>query len=326
VKNFVIAFLFLATSGSVAHAQTGTPTVLRIDIDNFVQYQEDTSDISAYATNQSITPVANPPRNFAFAVAIGDVVSVNGQPASGTVLIHLRNTFLRTTAATGQAIADTTRNSLRHTTIEILASDGTPVGTIMGAGLLPFAAPPGAPSDVIQGNDAIVGGTGAFWGARGTLGQAAATVPSRTASITEDPANRRRNGGGRLRWVLYLIPHFQPQVLSVTHSNDFTVVTTSRPATAGENLSLFATDLGPTRPALDPGQTFPSNPPALANSPVQVTVNGRPAQVLAAVGFPGTANGYQVNFRLPPDTARGEAIVQLGVAWIAAPPLRISVQ
>jgi uncharacterized protein (TIGR03437 family) len=56
---------------------------------------------------------------------------------------------------------------------------------------------------------------------------------------------------------------------------------------------------------------------ASVNSPVQVTVNGRPAEVLAAVGYPGTADGYQVNFRLPPDTAKGVAAVQLSAAWIA---------
>lgn len=41
---------------------------------------------------------------------------------------------------------------------------------------------------------------------------------------------------------------------AVTHSNDFTLVTASRPATAGEVLALFATGLGATLPAVAPGQ------------------------------------------------------------------------
>ena len=53
------------------------------------------------------------------------------------------------------------------------------------------------------------------------------------------------------------------------------------------------------------GQPFPSSPLASVNSPVEVTVNGKPAEVLSAVGYPGAVDGYQVNFRVPPDTAKG---------------------
>lgn len=52
-------------------------------------------------------------------------------------------------------------------------------------------------------------------------------------------------------------------------------------------LSLFATGVGPTRASLTPGQPFPSSPLAVVNSPIDVTVNGKSAEVLAAVGYPG---------------------------------------
>ena len=113
---------------------------------------------------------------------------------------------------------------------------------------------------------------------------------------------------------------------AVTHSNDFSLVSASKPATAGEVLSLFATGLGPTRPGLVPGQPFPSSPLAVVNSPVEVTVNGRDAEVLGAVGFPGAVDGYQVNFRVPPDTAKGSAAIQVSAAWIAGAPVSILVQ
>jgi hypothetical protein len=45
-------------------------------------------------------------------------------------------------------------------------------------------------------------------------------------------------------------------------------------------LSIFATGLGQTNPGVDPGQSFPSSPPATVNSPVEVMVNGKPAEVL----------------------------------------------
>ncbi|MBI3683877.1 MAG: hypothetical protein HY235_26175 [Acidobacteria bacterium] len=40
------------------------------------------------------------------------------------------------------------------------------------------------------------------------------------------------------------------------------------------NLSLIATNLGPTRPGVDPGQPFPASPRQIVNSPLEVTVNG----------------------------------------------------
>jgi uncharacterized protein (TIGR03437 family) len=74
------------------------------------------------------------------------------------------------------------------------------------------------------------------------------------------------------------------------------------------------------------GQTFPSNPPASVNSPVQVMVNGNPAEVIGAVGYPGVVDGYQINFRLPSDAAKGLAGVQVTAAWISSSPVTISVQ
>ena len=124
----------------------------------------------------------------------------------------------------------------------------------------------------------------------------------------------------------------RPEIVStasgpaVAHSSDFSLVTAAKPARLGEILSLLATGLGPTRPGVDPGKPFPTNPLAAVNSPVEVTVNGKPAEVLAAVGYPGTVDSYQVNFRIPTDTARGSATIQLSAAWIAGPEVRIAVQ
>jgi uncharacterized protein (TIGR03437 family) len=150
--------------------------------------------------------------------------------------------------------------------------------------------------------------------------------------MAEDPANRRTNGGGTIRFFLHVIPMAAPQIATtaggpaVTHSGDFTLVTASKPAAAGEVLSLFATGLGPTSPGVDPGQPFPSSPAAAVNSPVDVTVNGKPAEVLGAVGYPGAVDGYQVNFRVPPDTGKGLAAIQVSAAWVAGTAVNITVQ
>ena len=181
----------------------------------------------------------------------------------------------------------------------------------------------------------ITGGTGAFLGARGQMSVAAAApgvVTQRNASITEDPANRQRNGGGTVRWIAHVIPMARPEVTmlpsgpAITHSSDFSLVTASKPATAGEILSLFTRGLGPVSPGVEPGQPFPSSPLANVNSPVEVTVNGKAAEVLSAVGYPGAVDGYQVNFRVPPDTARGPATIQVTAAWVSGTPVSIPMQ
>lgn len=157
-------------------------------------------------------------------------------------------------------------------------------------------------------------------------------VPERTASITEDPARRRQNGGGRLLTVLYVVPMFRPAVVitaggpGIVHASDFSLVSGSKPAAAGEILSLFATGLGPTRASLTPGQPFPSSPLAVVNSPIEVTVNGKSAEVLAAVGYPGAVDTYQVNFRVPPDIGSGTAAIQITAAWIPGAPVSISIK
>jgi uncharacterized protein (TIGR03437 family) len=125
---------------------------------------------------------------------------------------------------------------------------------------------------------------------------------------------------------------FPPQLVmtpggpAVTHSSDFSLVTASKPAAPGETLSLFVTGLGATRAAIDPGQPFPSSPLAEVISPIQATVNGRPADVIAAVGFPGQVDTYQVNVRIPAGTATGTARLQLTAAWIAGPAVSIPIQ
>ncbi|MDQ2898915.1 MAG: PEP-CTERM sorting domain-containing protein [Acidobacteriota bacterium] len=117
-----------------------------------------------------------------------------------------------------------------------------------------------------------------------------------------------------------------PQVAAVTHSGDFTLVTASKPAMSGEVLSIFAADLGPTRPAVGAGQAFPSSPPVPVDSLVEVRVNGRSAIVFGAVGFPGAMNGYQVNFRVPDNTAKGPASIELSSGSVAGAPVKVMVQ
>ena len=327
VETFAMAVLSMVASCTLGTGQVTRQTILEIDVENFVTYFEDTPDLSKFATGPNMTTAA-PPRNFGFSVQIADIVAVNGQPAMGTLTRNSRALNLTPTANPGQAIADTVRGAVTADTFEILKSDGTPIGTIVSYGLGAGSPAPGAPLSISRGNFAIVGGTGAFLGVRGQSGNSAGSP--RIASVTEDPANRRLIGGTRTRYVLQVIPTFQPQITAVTHSSGFSPVTASHPAVADEILSLFATGLGPTVPVpgVDPGMPCDADggsPPADANSPVAVTVNGEPAEVTAAVGFP-CAGTYQVNFRVPLDAAKGPAAIQVSAAWITGPSVTVPIQ
>ena len=323
-------------------AQVAPPLALmEIETANQVQYVEDISDVSKFANDPSMTiacygssgrpECANQRLTFHAFLVLADIVAVNGQAVKGTAVIRGRRIQATPTPNPGMAIADVARQTIQDMTYEILTVDGRAIGTIMFLGLGLGSSPPGAPPFTPGGNYTIVGGTGAFLGVRG---QATGHVDQnvRLASIAEDPASRHKNGGGAAGLVLQLIPMTRPEIVTtptgpaVTHSSDFTLVAASKPAAAGEILSLFATGLGPTVPAVDPGQPFPSNPLAAVNSPVDVSVNGKSAEVLAAVGFPGVVDGYQVNFRVPADAAKGMATIQVSAAWITGPPVNVPIQ
>jgi hypothetical protein len=308
--------------------------VVQIDIENYAYYYADNPDYSKLAgSQQAVPPVST--KTFSSFIGLADIVRVNGKPAKGTWSIRATTTNYTPNPQPGQVIADTTRNFLVDWIWEIQQADGTPIGTIMATGMGFGPPPPGSPlglSPTAASSMAITGGTGAFLAVRGQAGFSAITTAGRAASVAEDPSIRRTLGGGARSFLLTLIPMSAPQIVAtangpaITHSNDFSLVSASKPATAGEILSLFATGLGPVNPGVDPGQPFPSKPLAAVNSPVQVTVNGKAAEVLGAVGFPGAVDGYQVNFRMPPDTAKGAATVQVSAAWITGPTVSITVQ
>ena len=330
--NFVITVVPLVfVACHLALAQQLPTATLSVDITNQVEYQGDTYDPAKFARNPNVTPSLGNGTgilNFGTATILGDVVAVNGQPAKGLFAARDRWIGAYAAPAPGQAIADVRRGRIREFTFEILQPDGTAIGSIMGMGLAEGDPPPGQPSTE-RANWAITGGTGAFLGVRGQVEGVGNT--GRAASMAEDPANRRLNGGNPNRYIVHIIPMTVPQIVTtangpaITHSSDFSLVNALKPATAGEILSLFATGLGPVR-GVATGQPFPSNPVAPVNSPVQVIVNGTAAEVIGAVGYPGSVDGYQVNFRVPSDTAKGTAGIQVSAAWTLGAPANIAVQ
>ena len=238
---------------------------------------------------------------------------------------------LSTNPSGSQAIADVNRFQAMDISLEVQQADGTSVGTIILSGVTGGAPPLGAPKSGVTGTFAVIGGTGAFLGARGQ----AATISNtfRATSHLENPINRRTFPSGVWKLVVQLIPMNTPEVMLtatgpvIVHStSDYSLVTAAKPAHPGEILTLLAYGLGPTRPGVDPGQIFTSSPLQVATSPVVVLVNGKAGDALYAGGYPNTPDTYQVNFRMPDDTAPGMASIQLSVAWVAGSEVRIPVQ
>ena len=318
--------LVLAALSQFARAQPPKPVVLVFDIADIVEYQEQDVPSQQFATIPNVT-TSNLPGNFSTDTGIGDIVAVNGKPVKGVYAARARNLNISPTPAAevgaGWGIADVRHVSLREEVFEILQADGTPIGSIMTFGLNSGTPPPGSPSVQKASNITVMGGTGAFLGARGIAGGAGGNT--RAASFAEDPANRRINGGGRFSRAVTLFPLSTPQIVTVSHA-DFSPVTSASPARAGEVLIVKASGLGPTVPGVEPGQPFPLDAPQTVNSPLDVTLNGLAADVVNKIGWPGLLDTYRVDFRVPAGPTTGTVTIQLTVAWMPAPPVSIPAQ
>jgi len=295
------------------------PVILDVRIENSVLYIGDVTDQSRVA--RSPVPVPPLPQaqlgNFTRNIFLGDVTAINGTPAKGVSAVAFQSLRLNTAPVPGAAMADVNRTGINQAVTEFLKPDGTSYGSIFGLSL-------------VGAGDTIIGGTGAFLGARGTATVLDANPLQRVTSQAEDPSMRRIHGGGRFRIVFQIYPMFRPEVLigpagpAVFHS-DNTPVTADRPARAGETLIVHAKGLGGTTPSLNPGDVFPSEPLAIATSPVEVLLNGKSSPAINQVGVPGTTDTYRVDFRVPDDTAAGTASVQISAAWVkgAAVPIQV---
>ena len=309
--------------GVAGFGQSAPPAILTVDIENVDIYQQDSGDSPRFASVPNIVPSASI-RNFVPVIWIADVVAVNGKPAKGTWTVRGTQLSRAVVPTPGTAIADSAAVFFFDWVFDVRLADGTQVGTIMASGWGGAPKPPGSLSTILQANMTVTGGTGAFLGVRGQGGQGGATDPGRVASMMEDPANRRINGGGARRYVFHLLPMAVPEIVEVLHS-DFTPVTNSNPARAQETLIVSARGLGPTRPGVGPGVPFPLDPLQGVNSPVEVTVDGSAVETINAIGWPTQQNLYRIDFRMP-SSAGSLAAVQLTAAWIAGPPVTIPVR
>lgn len=326
----------MAVCTLAVQAQSPPISILVVDTANRVNYQFDSFNVPKFGTSASIAAPQGIRTNHPFLeeTIVADVASVNGKPAKGNMVIKSTASLnLSPIPAAGRAIGDITRMSFGHSAWEILSVDGQQVGTIITIWLSGGTPPPGAPSACTGGNQAIVGGTGAYLGVSGFVCQAPppVSVTVRAASVQEDPQNRRINGGGTNRYIMQLIPRYVPEVVvqagqpAILHA-DFSPVTATSPARSGESLILMAAGLGPTVPTLEPGDSFKQDPLNQVASPVEVIVNDQSVPTINSIGSPGTADRFRIDFKMPDGVAAGSATIQLSSAWIKCPTVTVPIR
>jgi hypothetical protein len=297
---------------------------LEVQVDNMVSYRVDVADPSKFAAEpRAVTPIPN--RAFLEVVGIGDITAVNGKPAKGVWTNRGTLLSFATNPAPGSAVANINTspgNSPVECAWELYTEDGTLVGRLIDGGV---------------GSHIISGGAGAFFGAHGEhrTGPRGYPVPIRAASVAEDPSLRRTLGGGSWQAYIYLVLPVWPDVEmtsqgpAVYHADDYTQVTASKPARAGEVLIARAKGLGPTKPNLMPVGLQPFSavaPFEEVNSPIEVTVNGSATELISKIGWPGELDVYWVAFRMPGSISPGTAKLQLTAAWIPGSEVGIPVK
>src|SRR5713226_7369915 len=108
--NRTLTAVFCAVAFGRAWAQAPRVASLDIEWENAVVYIDDLADPSRLVTSPtSVTPNV---RNFMTFMAIGDIVSVNGKPAKGSMVDSGRLVQLVRSPAPGQAIADALRGGM----------------------------------------------------------------------------------------------------------------------------------------------------------------------------------------------------------------------
>ena len=152
---------------------------------------------------------------------------------------------------------------------------------------------------------------------------------------------RRVFGGDKYRVMFYVIPRIWPTVIMEPQGaaiyrkgqTDGPVVG-NQPVRPGEVLTMKVKGLGPTNPGPTPAgpvppgtRPFASQPPwDEVSAPIDVTINGVDAEVINAIGWPGTLDTYRVDFRVPESVTPGRANMRVTAAWIPSDEVALTIR
>src|SRR5262249_55986434 len=105
-------------------------------------------------------------------------------------------------------------------------------------------------------------------------------------------------------------------IVTAFHSNN-SQVTTSFPATPGEQITVVATGLGPTNPPFATG-TAPNDASATTVTKPTITVAGKAAAVQTAFLAPNSPGFYGVLFTMPPDLTTGNLSITVSIGGLTS--------
>jgi hypothetical protein len=246
-----------------------------------------TSDLTALSSDRSKKlPLPQAPSR------VGRIVAVNGHPAAGSWNEVTLPDTIRTPSLS--QVWQPTPSVIW--TFDLAEPDRTPAGTIVAMTATHV-------TDDGAGELTIVSGTNAYLGVKGTVTEAT-TIMGSTQELT---------------FTATLNPLVLPSIVvvpdgpAITHL-DSSLVDIGHPADPGEMLTLYATDL------------VPQLGDSTDRLPVAVTVGIDEARIVYAGQYPGTTNGYQINFQLPQDSASGIATVRIVSGFIAGPPVQLAIR
>jgi len=112
---------------------------------------------------------------------------------------------------------------------------------------------------------------------------------------------------------------------AVLKNTNFSLVSSSNPAQAGDILVIYSTGLGLTTPPLATGALATSEP--FANTATaRVTIGGQTAEVLYSIAAPGFVGLYQTAVRVPTGVVAGNAPVVLSVGTANSNSVTIAVR
>jgi hypothetical protein len=118
---------------------------VEIEVDNVVAYSDDLADTSKMATSPAVAPWPfGLGRTFKFTVALGDIVTINGKPAKGTLVTRQLMIMFTPNYTPGRAMADFAGGGFTDVNLVIMQPDGTMAGTITSTGICGMTPPPGA--------------------------------------------------------------------------------------------------------------------------------------------------------------------------------------
>jgi uncharacterized protein (TIGR03437 family) len=119
-----------------------------------------------------------------------------------------------------------------------------------------------------------------------------------------------------------------PAIYNFTFQNaDFSLVSSTNPAHAGDVLVFYTTGMGQTTPALATGQTTPSGPPFFNTAPVTVTMGGVNANVIYSIAAPPYVTGlYQMAVTVPAGLGSGSVPVAATAGGLQSNTIMVELQ